>query len=354
MDLNTEWAEFISDRTHSNHSYTHSNNIDNNNHQTSHVGEESKISNKEKVPKCSDLYISTKTMIGYLKGSVDLISTFWSIPIISYSERKEGVVKKQIKFNSTSMEQVNDIIENCKKYTYVNDYIMQHIDNPTGRIKFKDVRKISIGISKKDVISYRIKQKSAFYNCFVVIIRIEIATDLYKEFHVKVFNTGKLELPGIRSDNELQLVYEKINSLLGLTVSDNPAETVLINSNFTSGYYIKRNNLYLLLKNDYNISAMYDPCSYPGIQCKLYISDDNKIENHSTTGKYLSFMIFRTGSVLIVGKCTETILYNAYNFIVNILSKNYNTIIDRNVNIPHKVPVVKKKKRRTILFTKCN
>lgn len=351
MDLNTEWAQFINESPQLVESYSDIKSSRHNESDTSNVGETLNNSENEKIPKCSDLYISTKTMIGYLTSPVDLIKIFWDIPIISYGERREGVIKKQIKFNSTSKEQVNDIIEHCKNYNYVNDYIMQHIDNPTGRIKFKDVRKISIGISKKDVISYRIKQKSAFYNCFVVIIRIEIATDVYKEFHVKVFNTGKLELPGIRSDHELHLVYEKIKSLLGLTVSDIPAETVLINSNFTSGYYIKRNNLYLLLKNEYNISAMYDPCSYPGIQCKLYITPDNNIDNRATTNKYISFMIFRTGSVLIVGKCTETILYNAYDYIVNILSNNYKKIIDTNINIPEKTPVVKKKKRRTILFT---
>ena len=354
MDLNTEWNQFVHDTTHSINSYTPTNNTRYESDDVVDVGEENNITFSDKMPKCSDLYISTKTMIGYLKSPVDLNNIFWTIPVISYSERSEGVIKKQIKFNSTTEIEVNNIIEQCKNYNYVNQYIMQHIDNPTGRIKFKDVRKISIGVSKKDVISYRIKQKSAFYNCFVVIIRIEIATDMYKEFHVKVFNTGKLELPGIRSDRELQLVYTKITSLIGLTVSDVPAETVLINSNFRSGYYIKRNILYQLLKKNYNISAMYDPCSYPGIQCKLYITPDNKVNNHAITSKYISFMIFRTGSVLIVGKCTEEILYNAYDFVVDILKTNYETIIDTNINIPVKPPVVKKKKRRTIICRKSN
>ena len=351
MDLNTEWAHFINDSSQTINNYEESSTKRSDNYDTLHVGEQCDIPNDNKIPKCSDLYISTKTMIGYLNSPVDLIRIFWSIPIISYSDRKEGVVKKQMKFNSSTKTQVNDIIDNCSKYNYVSQYVMQHIDNPNGRITFKDVRKVSIGISKKDVISYRTKQKSAFYNCFVVIIRIEIKDNLYKEFHVKVFNTGKLELPGIRSDKELDLVYTKIKSILDLTVSDTPAETVLINSNFTSGYYIKRNSLYKLLKNTYNISAMYDPCSYPGIQCKLYITPDNKVDNSSSTNKYISFMVFRTGSVLIVGKCNETILYNAYHYIVDILENNYSSIMDTNINIPIKTPVIKKKKRRTILIT---
>jgi hypothetical protein len=60
-------------------------------------------------------------------------------------------------------------------------------------------------------------------------------------------------------------------------------------------------------------------------------------------------MIFRTGSVLIVGKCNETILNNTYKYIVNILETEYTNIIDQNNNITQKSEVVKKKKRRIIL-----
>ena len=42
----------------------------------------------------------------------------------------------------------------------------------------------------------------------------------------------------------------------------------------------------------------------------------------------ISFMIFRTGSVLIVGKCTEPILYVIYDFIKNILESEYENIVN--------------------------
>jgi len=58
--------------------------------------------------------------------------------------------------------------------------------------------------------------------------------------------------------------------------------------------------------------------------------------------KEVSFMIFRTGSVLIVGNCTEKILYIIYNFIKEILKNEYRDIaID--TGVPKKV--IKKKKR---------
>jgi tyrosyl-tRNA synthetase len=34
-------------------------------------------------------------------------------------------------------------------------------------------------------------------------------------------------------------------------------------------------------------------------------------------------MIFRTGSVLVVGKCEDDILYHIYDFLKNILETNY-------------------------------
>ena len=182
MDLNTEWMNFIggNEKMQNTTHLSCSNRQDFNN--TTNVG--SMISDDEtntaKPPKCTELYISTKTMIGYLDSPVNLIDTFWKIPVIAYGELKEGVIKKQIKFNSTTKEQVNTIISKCEDYNYVNNYVMQHIDNPTGRIKFKDVRKVTIGLSKKDIISYRIKQKSAFYNCFVIIIRTLVKENTFK------------------------------------------------------------------------------------------------------------------------------------------------------------------------------
>jgi hypothetical protein len=46
-------------------------------------------------------------------------------------------------------------------------------------------------------------------------------------------------------------------------------------------------------------------------------------------------MIFRTGSVLIVGHCSEDILYNVYNFLSKIFIKEYSEI-NENINQPMK------------------
>jgi len=52
------------------------------------------------APKSSNLYISTKTQISYLSTCIDLKKYFWKMPVIPYYCEKEGIIKKQMKFNS--------------------------------------------------------------------------------------------------------------------------------------------------------------------------------------------------------------------------------------------------------------
>jgi hypothetical protein len=152
---------------------------------------------------------------------------------------------------------------------------------------------------------------------------------------------------------------------LDINIKENSFETVLINSNFTCGFNIQRENLVDILKLNYKLSVSYDPCSYPGIMCKYYYyenkdeslqdgrlykdeeedeSNSDKSAEKSKKPLCISFMIFRTGSVLIVGKCNDSsVIYQIYDFIKNILTKNYEGIYAIN-NESQDTSVVKKKK----------
>jgi hypothetical protein len=313
------------------------------------------------TPKASNIYISTKTKIAYLNTEIDLKEIFWNINIIPYATPSTGVIKKQMKFNSTTQEELKFIEEQLKKEKYFEEYVITHINNPEGRIKFKDIRKISIGISKKDILSYRCKKKSAFYNCFVIIIRMKTQQG-FKEFHVKVFNTGKLEIPGVQNEEYFDMVLKQILEILQphintpLNYKENTNETVLINSNFNCGFFINREALYELLKFKYNLQTIYDPCSYPGIQCKFYYNHDIGIQSGcqiSEENKHLyknindvSFMIFRTGSVLIVGKCDENVLISIYKFLKNILMIEYKNICQHIKYYENNNPVIKDKNKK--------
>ena len=352
-DLNAEWELFQNQLT--------------NNNQSKDVAPAIQPQIKTDIPKCSDIYISTQTKIAYLNQPIKLEPVFWNLPIINYYSPTDGIIKKSIKMNSITPEQVTILEERIKNIPYLEQQIISQVNNPNARkIKFKDVRKIDIGLCKKDLTSYRKKKKGAFYNCFAIILRLLYKNE-YKEVHVKIFNTGKLEIPGIQYDDLLIVTLNKLIDILKPLTNNNidynkeNIQTVLINSNFSCGFFIDRFKLYEILKTKYHISAGYDPCSYPGIQCKFYYNKyndehkgyklkENKEQTYKDAWKVVSFMIFRTGSVLIVGNCDSSILHIIYKFLKNVLKTEYKAISIKN-NLKKKKVAVKKIRKKTILFT---
>ena len=118
-------------------------------------------------------------------------------------------------------------------------------------------------------------------------------------------------------------------------------DTVLINSNFNCGYFVKRTVMFNILRTKYNIITLFDPCSYPGVQSKFYYNSNKPVQNgrcecgvkkcnkkNGNSCKEISFMIFRTGSVLIVGHCDEKIIRHIYSFLTNIFIEHFEELND--------------------------
>ena len=292
---------------------------------------------------------------------------------------------------------------------YFTEKIIKQIDNPNARkIKFKDVRKLTVGISKKDIMNCHGKNKNAFINCFAMILRIK-HENKFHEIHVKVFNTGRMAIPGIVNENLLaktktllikvlqpnfetalclipeeespeveRLVKGKINKETNKKEKSyfekvKPKSNVLINSNFNCGYYIQQEKLRSILRDKYKLNPVYDPSMYPGVKCKFYYNNeigykpelqkgrlDEEDKNVTMTEldeltleKYtkISFMIFRTGNCLIVGNCTKEILTYVYEFVKMVLMDEY-----ENIHAKHDAPVTKIKKskprKKVVKFTK--
>ncbi len=336
MDIEEEWMNFCNNNEPENIKITDTNTVLN-----------------QEIPKSSDIYISTKTKIVYLSDPIDLKENFWKISLVDYSNPCEGVIKKQMKYNFENIEEVEKVEDLLKNEKIVEQHIISK-NKPSSQ--FKDVRKISIGLCKKDIMSHRSKKKSAFYNCFVLILRLKI-NNIFKEAHVKIFNTGKLEIPGIQTDEFMDEILKKLleifknNCNLVLNINKDTCETVLINSNFTCGYYVNREKLHDILKYKYKIHTSYDPCSYPGIMSKFWYNNDSSSQTgikESNNSQQISFMIFRTGSVLIVGKCNEPILLIIYEFLKKLFIDEYlniNQITQEDIKNNNKI----KKKRKKIL-----
>jgi len=362
---------------------------------------------------CEDLYISTQTKIFFLnQSSIDVTSIFWNLDVIPYTSQQSGVIKKQMRIVFKDKEEFQLYEEKLKTIPYYTEKIMKQIDNPNARkIKFKDVRKITIGVSKKDIMNCHGKNKNAFINCFAVILRIH-HNNHFHEIHVKVFNTGKMAIPGIVDDELLETTKQVLLDILqpsfeetielipasesalvkklvkckketeinenGVKVKKKshfeyvkPKCNVLINSNFNCGYYIQQEKLKAVLRDKYKLNPSYDPSMYPGVKCKYYYNNTLPAEeqmgilsdadqnitltelDEMTQEKYtkVSFMIFRTGNCLIVGNCSKEILTFVFEYVKNILMTEYETIRASN-----DVPVVKLKKnkprKKLITFSK--
>ena len=164
-------------------------------------------------------------------------------------------------------------------------------------------------------------------------------------------NTGKIEVPGIQDDEMFYRSVEYMRNILReyypeINYAKGDVETVLINSNFSCGYIVNREKLYDLLVNKYEIPSLYDPCSYPGVQSKYTITVMDQIIE-------LSFMVFRTGSVLIVGKCEKEHLVIVYEFLKELFKSEYNNIAQDNTRIDvEKVKVKKQPKQRKKIITR--
>lgn len=343
----------------------------------------------KEAPKCGELHISTKTKVLYLNCPIDTVKTFWNVPLIDYWRPIEGVIKKQTKITSFSQEELEasqERLQNCGHYH--TEMIIKSAStqqtmatdengvqtNATKRLKFKDDRKITIGISKKDIMNCRGKQKKAFMNCFAMIIRFRYKEE-FREVHVKVFNTGKLEIPGVPDDNMLLLVRQKVIEYLQPHLDTNGPleyikgtgdegdEDVLINSGFHCGFCINQKAFYGILRSDkYGIETSYDSCHYPGIRCKYYYRNDLpkehpeqgricledngiKLSQLELSKKYtcVSFMIFSTGNCLVVGNCSKAVLLHVFEFIRRTLEVEFGAICLPNESV---VTKLKKKKQR--------
>jgi len=304
------------------------------------------IVNTSFVPAVSPNKISTQTHKIFLSSPIDL-NIFWNIPVIEYTDLDVGVVKKEIKFATNDEAEFNSVQKCVENNPKCVQHVYTHIVNPNGRLKFKDSRKVTEGINKNDIKGFqsRRKPKCVFYNCIALTIRIK-KNGVYKDVHNKVFNTGKVEIPGVVDDDVFDMVTSKLIDILRPYCGHlrySHGGMVLTKSNFNCGYYVNLERLQDILKNKYGIHSIFDPCSYRGVKChfmynpQLGDEDDeqNGVGNINSEENLvrISFMIFRTGSAIIAGKCTTKEATIVYSFLKKLFEIEYLHIIDNSQEV---------------------
>ena len=91
MSIDDEWNNFLLD-TDSKNDF-----ID--------IEENSNNISKEDIPKCSEIYISTKTKIVFLNKDIDIYKVFWNIPILNYNDYVNSFITQEDEINTTTLSQ---------------------------------------------------------------------------------------------------------------------------------------------------------------------------------------------------------------------------------------------------------
>lgn len=293
------------------------------------------------------LCISTKSKIFHLNlDKLNVDQLFWKLPVIPYSRQSAGVIKKQIMIKMKSPQEVVAYKSNLKHIDqpHVETITAQMNNSNTNARKnqFKDNRILTVGITNKSIVNGNSKKKKAFINCFAVNLRVNIPeSPRFCEFHLKIFKTANITIPGISddesdmlidsvktdilnlltplvdtgdgpplrilADDELPMKKNIVKNKKGVVVS-NRTETgevdttnvntrkgchteysrsrtdILINSNFDCGFFIDQVKFTRILNEKYGLTATYNKVNYPGIKCRYYLDMTKPIDRASQTG----------------------------------------------------------------------
>jgi len=201
------------------------------------------------------------------------------------------------------------------------------------------------------------RSKNRFFN--QVTAYIKLSANRY--INVKIFKNGSLQMTGIKKTHECNVIINKLlneiltpinsnnipliptgtmlpdfmqtlpepNTLLHyLELNADPTKTIvmsdlkvtdfnirMINSNCKVPFKINRDILYQLLKKD-KIKCRYDPNSHACVNIRYDINSDDKV----------SIFVFQSGSIIITGGKTIVDINKGYNYIMEIISKHYESI----------------------------
>lgn len=244
----------------------------------------------------SDLRISTITIVTELNTHIDLIQLYDNIPI-------------------------ND------KIKYIQKGEFQKGEIPKSKRK-----------------SRKPEKKKVFFN------QATIHYFHKKVVNVKLFNNGKVQMTGLKYEDQGKEVLEglieiilqvqeenKSNGILDKDVfstKDNiqyeKYRVVLINSDFDIGFPINRENLHReMVSPEVQMYSSFEPCIYPGVNIKYFYNKDhedgvcqcNRVCNGKGLGngdgdcKKVTIAVFMSGKAIITGAMCKDQLTIAHDYI---------------------------------------
>ena len=289
--------------------------------------------------------------------------------------------------------------EMYKCLTFNNELLDNYIES----CQFSDLPIKGTCFKKKPKKHKQLKKKNCFQNQATLIVVIEKE----KRVNMKIFRNGKIQMTGLKSEQNgytavnvlIDVITEIIktnplilniepdnNTCLDIKKLENTSDTeieidntpsisvknnedilyisefsiVLINSDYSSGFKVKREKLYEILFNE-NIYVSYEPDIYPGVNAKYYWNSNNnngickckKACNGKGDGsgdgkcKKITIATFQSGNVIITGARNFKQTMDAYAYINNLFKINFNSIV-RSLDSQDENSLTKSKKNSTV------
>ena len=261
----------------------------------------------DKMPEPSDYRISTMTMITSFGTNINLfvVNKYFQIDnklkSMVYGDKPVKNINLKKKKNRPFFNQATIVVE-LDPLRIINIKIFSN-----GKIQMTGVKKPEYGIEALNLILKKLKNTTGMIPLSKLLIskQIELLLDNYnletlpiEYFLEKYYLINKENLYKLKLDKKIEdliNVDKIINKLIDYyngnidifsysieqidKIKINKLETVLINSDFYTNFNIKRNILYSILKEKYQIVSRYEPGIYPGVNNKFFWNEDYKKKN---------------------------------------------------------------------------
>jgi TATA-box binding protein (TBP) (component of TFIID and TFIIIB) len=233
-----------------------------------------------------------------------------------------------------------------------------------------EYRAITKGTSWKDILQKDVKEgKTFFFNQATLVIRQEVAPLNWKEINIKLFRNGGVQMTGVRSEemswNALRWLVSHIQSHCTKTIFEATEErplnlhkmqTQLVNTDFSIGAKIRRDNLYKILSEKYHLTVSYEPSIYQGVKTKYFYNAQRpagcppglcpceKLCKGTGDGtslgacKKITISPFQTGQIIITGARTMDQIMEAYEFMKTLFETHADEVLRKNYICPTTEP----------------
>lgn len=272
----------------------------------------------------SPLRVSTITTTANVGTKIHIEAIYAQVPILPYWDLTDGVLKME--FNGQSK-----------------------------------------GTCFKDIMLKPKTARTSFFNQATIVIRRETSPLTWKEINVKLFRNGGVQMTGVKS---IEMAADSLRWLIDylLTACPGPApifagevrinkeQTQLINTDFSIGAKIRREQLHRILVERYRLNSSYESAIYQGVKTKYFYNAQRPATSPpgicpcerlcKGTGdgskigacKKITISPFQTGQVIITGAREMAQIEEAYEFIKTVFTENREDVLRKTYVMPTPAP----------------